>query len=361
MLSPAPTTAVPAKKPRLRWFLWLLLALVGCDSLLSAHRDLWRKYAADEYREKLRGCRHRTRDIIVLGGSPVNEGIDPAHLVDICIAGHRMTDVYSLSLPGATLSDFWFALKNGTREPPKTLIYGISATDMNDRRNEPHGPASLMTWGDWSDWIRTRPESASWVTRQMLAARSSRVWQLWRYRRAIRLWAADEAETRFPGSFTEAAREARRNREEVEQIRRNHGFSPRPDFMQRSYAEMKAAGWVAPTFSFLENYETGSHLKYLDRMLAWAKQNRVELVLVDMPVTADLEARYPEIYRRYREMLDELERVRGVRIIRTDRRTIGLDDSHFADLIHLNSDGATRFSGWLRRQLDEGYPPGDVR
>ncbi len=33
-------------------------------------------------------------------------------------------------------------------------MYGITASDINDARHEPHGPAALMTAGDWLRWVR---------------------------------------------------------------------------------------------------------------------------------------------------------------------------------------------------------------
>ena len=40
-----------------------------------------------------------------------------------------------------------------------------------------------------------------------------------------------------------------------------------------------------------------------------------------------------------------------MRVLRANRTAVGLDDRHFADLIHLNADGARILSEWIRREL----------
>jgi len=112
---------------------------------------------------------------------------------------------------------------------------------------------------------------------------------------------------------------------------------------------MKQGGWAAPPFAYLANYKMGSHLKYLHRMLDWAGENGVEVVLIDMPVTADLEARHPAEFAEYRRNLADASRARGVTVL--NGAEVGLNDDHFADLIHMNRDGTVRFCAWLRSEL----------
>ena len=45
--------------------------------------------------------------------------------------------------------------------PPKLLVYGITASDLNDSRLEPHGPGSVMEWSDLAEWVRLRPRTAA--------------------------------------------------------------------------------------------------------------------------------------------------------------------------------------------------------
>jgi hypothetical protein len=336
---------------RFRILVLVAAGLVSLDLVIAAHRNTWRTYSPDDYADKVRACHHYCPDLIVVGGSPVSEGIDPEQLRGTNWNGNRIERAFALGLPGATAAEIYHATEHGVGRPPKLLVYGISATDVNDRRNEPHGPASLMTWRDLREFRRLRPESSEWVTRHFLQSRLGHSWQLFRYRDGIRLWAADLLDSAFPGAAPESAAEARRNRTQAQLLHIN-GYAPNPEMVNRRYSEMKAAGWVAPPLNSLDGYRLGSHGSYVERLLNWAKDRDVAVVLVDMPVTRDLEDRYPTVYECYRAWLAQLERERGVSIIRASRESVNLDDRHFADLIHLNGEGATKLSVWLRSQLE---------
>jgi len=114
---------------------------------------------------------------------------------------------------------------------------------------------------------------------------------------------------------------------------------------------LKAAGATLPPFPFLDGYRLGEHLAYVHRLLDWAEQHAVAIVLVDMPTSADLERRFSSEFAAYRSALAELERSRGVRVLRGNRQALGLGDADFADLIHLNAQGRERFCAWLRNRL----------
>ena len=59
---------------------YLLLGLVIVDIAVFARRELWRRYDPDDYLERVNDCRRRPRDLVVVGGSTVVMGIDPAAL-----------------------------------------------------------------------------------------------------------------------------------------------------------------------------------------------------------------------------------------------------------------------------------------
>ena len=162
-----------------------------------------------------------------------------------------------------------------------------------------------------------------------------------------------QADAVWPGCSPETLKEARDQAAYGEAIRTGSGYAPASWFVNRRYDLAKAAGDPGPPFAFLDKYRTGSHLKYLDEILAWASASGVTLVLVDMPVTADLEAKYPEVFVEYRARLTEWEASRGVTVIRASRSAIGLGEDQFADIIHLNGAGAVKFSAWLRNRLAE--------
>ncbi len=77
----------------------------------------------------------------------------------------------------------------------------------------------------------------------------------------------------------------------------------------------------------------------------------MEVVLVDMPVTADVEVPYAPAFAAYRAALAAVERSRGVRVVRASRQAVGLMEIDFADRIHLNARGRERLNPWLRGQL----------
>ena len=111
---------------------------------------------------------------------------------------------------------------------------------------------------------------------------------------------------------------------------------------------VKAAGARETRFHFLENYRQGEHLRYLHHLLNWANKNGVTVVLLDMPVSGDLEDRlYPQVFASYRHALAEVERTNNVRVLRGNRAAVGLTDADFADLTHLNMAGCHRLSLWL--------------
>ena len=147
---------------RFRVVVFFLAGLALVDVLVHAERKLWRAYDPDDYAERLRGCRSRPQDLVVVGGSPVSEGIDPNVLVGLSWQRRPLQHVYNLGLPGGTTAEVWHAVEHGVSRPPRLLVYGITASDVNDSRNEPHGPYALMEVADLPRWVRYQPSSAEW-------------------------------------------------------------------------------------------------------------------------------------------------------------------------------------------------------
>lgn len=344
-------TASPPRRRTLRAVLAFALALVGADLLAHAFAGTWEQYSPDEYAERVAGCARRPRDLVFVGGSPVAEGINPARVGAIPWHGRALSDNFAVGLSGGTTSDVFFGTIHACPTPPKLLVYGITASDLNDSRHEPHGPHSLMTWDDLADWRRTRPEAAEWVTRHFLKGRAANLSGLARHRHGMRMWAAVVADELLPGQFRESAAEANRQRKMSDDLRSGNGFVPTPWFANRQITQMRASGWVAPPFEYLARYRTGSHLTYLHRLIDWAEAGGCEVVLVEMPTTAELEQRHPAEFAEFRARLAEVERTRRVTVIRASRAATGMDDSHFADLIHMNYLGTEWFSDWLRKEL----------
>ncbi|MGL6096700.1 MAG: hypothetical protein ACRC7O_13000, partial [Fimbriiglobus sp.] len=206
-MNPTPIPPEPLRR-RLRTPLLVLLALAVIDVGVRATADVWERHSPDDYAERLAGCRREPRDFVLVGGSPVSEGLDPDVIAGVRWRGERLTNGYAMGLPGATTSEVFHAVVRGCPTPPKLLVYGITASDINDARNEPHGPASLMTWADLPGWYAARPKSSEWVTRHFLQARLSRAWAAYHHRHGMRMAAALAADRAVPGCCPDAAREA---------------------------------------------------------------------------------------------------------------------------------------------------------
>src|SRR5206468_3127966 len=166
------------------------------------------RHSPDDYVSRTAACAREPRDLVFVGGSPVAEGIDPDRIAGLNWNGKPLASVYALGLSGGTTSDFYHAVLRGCRTPPRVLVYGITASDLNDSRHEPHGPYSLMTWGDLGRWVRLRPESGEWVVRHFAEARLGKASSLFRYRHGIRMWVATQAGHAFPGSCLDSLRVA---------------------------------------------------------------------------------------------------------------------------------------------------------
>lgn len=321
------------------------------DVSIGQHAATWERHSPDDYDLRIAACRSQPRDLLFVGGSPVAEGIDPARIVGLTWDGRSLDSSYALGLSGGTTSDFYHALLRGCPTPPRVLVYGITASDINDARHEPHGPHSLMTWGDLARWVQLRPESAEWVIRHFVQSRLSKLSNLYRYRHGLKMWLAWHCEQHFPGACSEAAREAEDLLASAQAIQTGNGYHPAKGFQHMRYDAVKAAGAPQAPFPFLNRYRTGSHLKYLHRLIDWCEAHGVRFVLIDMPVTADLETQYAAAFAEYRSRLAAIESARGLTVFRATREATGLNDTHFADTIHLNCSGAQRFSDWLRTAL----------
>ncbi len=346
----------PSLLRRLRPLAWFLLALFAIDVAVRWTHDTWERHSPDDYSERVTGCRTRPRDFVLAGGSPVSEGLDPDLIAGVRWRGTELRDGYSIGLPGGTATDFYHAVKHGCPTPPKLLVYGIACSDINDSRNEPHGSASLMTWADLRDSVETRPATAEWTLRTFLEGKLARTWAAYRHRHGIRMAAALAADDLVPGCCPVATAEARKNRTYADALRTGRGYAPAEWFVDRRYDVVKATNAPQAPFPFLNKYKTGSHLKYLDKLVDWVAANEVGFLVVDMPTTHDLEELYPAVLAEYRVRLAEFEQRHQIKALRATREAVGLTDADFADRIHLNRDGARKLSLWLRALLAESQP-----
>ena len=347
----------PASGGERRWtgyliLLYVVLGLVAVDVLVAAYAQVWCRYNPQYYRARLASCRQQAWDLVVVGGSPAM-AIDAETLAGINWQGQRLDRVFNLALPLATAAEIHLSVEHALCRPPRLLVYGITVSDLNEDRVEPQGPCYLMDVADVTRWMRDRPEGATWCLKQFAQEHLARLWNLYYYRNGIRLWAADRIERCWPGLCPEAAAEAREGLAYSSLLCLPRGLVSRPPAVPSFRLDyLKATGATLPPFHFLDRYQIRSYPAHVHRLLDWGERHGVPVVLVNMPVTADLEERlHPQAFAAYQHALVELEHSRGVRVLHPTREEVGLTDADFCDLIHLNANGSARFSAWLRQAL----------
>jgi hypothetical protein len=332
----------------------MAVALVALDVVVVANRQTWRAYDRDPYEVRLGAARAHPWDLVLVGGSPMMCAGDPGVLSGTTWRGQPLDRVYNLSLPLATANEVELAVAHGLPTPPRLLVYGVSATDFSEERVEPEGPRRLMNLADLGRWARQRPDAATWAARHFAEQRLEETWSLWRYRNGIRLWAADRVDGLWPGACPAAAAEARSSRAVVAAIHQQ-GFQVQASGDGGRLDRLKDAGAVPSTFPFMNQYRIDHYPACLHRLLDWAVAHGTAVVLVDLPTPADLDGRlYPREFAEYRAGLAQWASNHRTPLLRATREAVGLTDADFADLIHLNIDGAARFSTWLRRRLEDG-------
>jgi hypothetical protein len=349
---PAAARASASFCRRNRTVILFVLFLIAADFGVGLLAPVWDRHSPDDYLIRLTACAERPRDLVFVGGSPVTEGIDPLVIAGARWRGSPLSDAYSIGLRGGTASDYYYAVRRACPGPPRVIVYGATATDLNDSRNEPHGARVFLAPGDVVELARTRPDAAEWVVRHYLQEQFGRLANVYHHRHGIRMWAAVQADALVPGCCPDTVRQATEQRTQADDLMRSGtGYAPLEGYKRARYDQFKAAGLPPAPFAFLNQFQTGSHLKYTYKLAQWCRARGTELIVVDMPVTADLEAKYPAEFAEYRERLVEFERTHGVTVIR-DTRAAGLTDEHFADLIHLTPAGCRKFSSWLRGRLE---------
>jgi len=332
---------------------FLLVGLLLIELTIRQFSTTWERYSPDDYAIRVQHCAAESRDFVLVGGSPVSEGLDPSLIAGVKWKQQTLNNGYAVGLPGGTTTDVYFATKQSCQSWPKLLIYGVAASDLNDSRNEPHGAASLLSWADWQEAISTRPDAAKWLTKHFLQSRASECFAAWHYRHGIRMFAADQFVKQFPSSCPESFAEAERQRDYADRLLISNGYAPASHFATRCYSDMKKSGWIAPPFSYLAKYKTGSHLRYLHKLHELCCSNSCDLVILEMPATRDLEERHPAEIMEFRRVIRDFCDTFQVNRLVATRTEVELDDGHFADLIHLNATGAERLSRWLKVEVGQ--------
>lgn len=332
----------------------MLLGLVLINLIVQANRRLWRTYDPRFYRDRVAFCRDGAWDLVVAGGSPAMAGIDADVLEGLRWRGKPVQRAFNLGLPLGTVVDVSLAAEHGlSKKPPRLLVYGVAITDLNGSRVEPQGQRFLMNWADLWRWTRLRPERARSAVREFLKDCRDGFCPLARHNDGLRFCVADWLDRHWDGFSGATGQTAARNLHDSELLQRNEGClsrsAPTPD---RRLSTRKALGQREP-FAYLDRYDVSGHYVYLQRLLNWTRANGVELVLVEMPMAADLERDYPREFAQFRTLLREVAQRQNLQLLTPTRQQLGLTDAEFLDLVHLNGDGVARFSVWLRRALED--------
>lgn len=335
-------------RPR-RVLVWVLASFVAVNVLLAVFARVWKSYDPVFYRERLAVCQAGSWDLVVAGGSPVMSGVDVERLEGLNWKGRPLTRGFNLGLPMATTSEISLAVEHGVgKAPPRLLVYGIAATDLNGSRAEAVGPRYLMDLSDALRWARRRPRSGVKTVKQVLQERAIQACPLAVHGDGLQLWTADLLRSLSP----EGAVQARQKLQESAALRERVGHLPRGVVQPTSRLPYrKTHGEAEPPAAFFQNYNVNGYLPELRRMLKWARREGVDVVLVAMPFAADVERAFPREFADFRAVLAQVRRDHGVRILQPTRAEVGLTDAEFNDYYHFNADGVARFSDWLRRAL----------
>jgi hypothetical protein len=348
---------------RYRVVIWFVLGLVALDRLVAARARLWEAYDVHPYRELVRRCHQGRWDLLVVGGSPAMCGLDPVVLAGTPWAGRPLATAYNIGLPLGTADDVALAVEHGPKAPPRLIVYGATATDFNDHRVERHAAQHLMTLSDLARTAAGRPASAGDYARFYVSERAARAWPLYYHRRGIRLWLADVAEAHWPGTCPDEAAEARRGLFVATTLRNGVGYCIHPPVSPATRLDcLKAEGKVSDVFPFMDGYRVGDrYLASLDRMLARSAKEGVPVVIVDLPVPADLDTRlFAEQFAAYRAALAKAAAAHNVPVLWATRDAVGLTDADFADLVHVNGNGAAKLSRWVRGAIAAGPTGGPI-
>src|SRR5437879_1869635 len=89
-----------ARWRRYRVVVYVLLGLAAVDGAVARLRGVWTAYDPNEYRARLENCRRGAWDLVLVGGSPMAEGIDPAQLRGLYWHGTSLERTFNLGLAG---------------------------------------------------------------------------------------------------------------------------------------------------------------------------------------------------------------------------------------------------------------------
>jgi hypothetical protein len=139
---------------------------------------------------------------------------------------------------------------------------------------------------------------------------------------------------------------ARKQEKFTEEVFRN-----RPQFLKKYYMEFQASIYQQGKLDTMQ-IQTG----YLKHLIALCKQKDIKLVLVNMPLSPEIDALVPDgLYNDFRYFISNIAKESNVALLDYygDKR---FADDAFKDGVHLNYPGARALADELVRQLKSEYP-----
>lgn len=288
----------------------------------------WHSYEAQRKVEQLDRLAARGVDVVFLGTSMVNAGVIPS----VFEAAAGGVTAYNAALSSGTprLMEAWALNVVLPRVHPKVVVIGVTSVDLTDAgvaesaffdafRNSPAGREALgrETWSDRID---------RWLGQHVA---------LWKHR----------AELRNPMTVLEAIRASAPAQDPVAASMDPQGHLTNLDHQQ--FSQTHRSGIAGVSAWSLGTEEPNA----LRRLIAGVEAAGARPVLVEMPVTAEYIAAHPrgEVdYEAFKQAISGIATASSVPLIDLDRPR---DHALFADELHLNRTGATRFSTALARAL----------
>jgi hypothetical protein len=275
-----------------------------------------------------RAASHQPTDVVLVGDSMMDAAGDPAELA----AAGGPSAIYNASIAGETLPTIadWTTKVVVPRLHPKLVVVGFSSNELN--------PAVLLPGAGYAAYRRSRAAQAARGTGDLVDRADAflRQWSyLYRYRDSLRF----PLGRGNPGATFDPALTV--NGHDLAFV--NQGY------LAGSLAHAKTI--VIGVLAALRGFKVGpDNVAILQNMLAALHRQGVAVLLVAMPVTADLVSLHPggaPTYNGAIATLGTIAQGSGAGFAEPGVWPI----SDFADPVHLNGVGTARFSAYLAPRL----------
>ncbi|MDP8923564.1 MAG: SGNH/GDSL hydrolase family protein [Chloroflexota bacterium] len=277
--------------------------------------------------------RHRDTEVLYLGDSRVQYGIDPRVVSDECACGPGFNAAFAAADPRLTriMADRLLA-----KLSPRLVVIGVSQWELSDSADiHVWGPApELVAPWRWPEFGVTIDGPAA--AREVLGD----AWRTYKYRAALRValdpWSPDAGETDRQRGF------------DVYRSRRRVG--------EQDLAE-RHGQWFT-------NYSLrGRRAEALRGLVADLRRRGIDILLVAPPLYPGFQGRVRHEVEMFHMTISELASEHGaVFADLTEPSRSGLTGDDFLDVVHLTEEGTTEFSRQVAREIRShfGSRPADA-